>query len=92
MSESFQFVLDNTYYNFHGDSVFFTDPGGDFTVREKKGRFLTNSDTLIIMETGKFEIRRFFITSQEERELKMKMIHKDGALGVAEMTFEKEDL
>jgi hypothetical protein len=46
--------LDNTFYSFKENSVFFTDAGGDFIVKEMKGRFLVNSDTLIIMEAGKF--------------------------------------
>lgn len=88
-SESFQFALDNTFYNFEGDSVFFTDAGGDDLIKEKKGRFLVNSDTLIIIETGKFKIHKFYISSQKEKELKMRIVYNDGSVGPTEMTFEK---
>lgn len=88
-SESFQFALDNTFYNFKNDSVFFTDAGGDFIVKEKKGKFLINSDTLVIFEAGKFKVHKFFITSYKEDELKMRIVHKDGVVGVTEMKFNK---
>jgi len=90
-SESFQFALDNTFYSFKEDSVFFTDAGGDFIVKEKKGRFLVNSDTLIIMEAEKFKIHRFYISSQNEKELKMRIVYNNGSVGPTEMTFEKVD-
>jgi hypothetical protein len=90
-SESFQFALDNTFYNFKKDSVFFTDAGGDFIVKEKNGKFLINSDTLVIFESGKFKVHKFFISSLSNNELKMKIIHKDGVVGVTEMKFQKVD-
>ena len=89
--ESFQFALDNTFYNFKKDSVFFTDAGGDFIAKEKKGKFLVNSDTLVIIESGKFKVHKFFISSLNNNELKMKIIHKDGVVGVTEMKFQKVD-
>jgi hypothetical protein len=87
--DSMQFTLDNTYYNFKGDSLFFTNAGGDLKVTEMKGRFLIKSDTLMVFESGKVNLLKFFITSLEEEEFKMKVVRKDGSLGPTEMTFGK---
>lgn len=87
--DSMQFTLDNTHYNFKGDSLFFTNAGGDLKVTEMKGRFLIKSDTLMVFESGKVNLLKFFITSLEEEEFKMKVVRKDGSLGPTEMTFSK---
>lgn len=86
---SMQFTLDNTFYNFKGDSLIFTNAGGDFNVTEKKGKFLIKSDTLIVFQSNKVKLLKFFITSLEQEEFKMKVVRNDGTLGPTEMTFSK---
>ncbi len=87
--QGMEFVLNNTFYSFQNDSVFFTNAGPDFTVSEKKGRFLLKSDTLIVFESGKVNPIKFFISSINKNELKMKFIRNDGELGPTEMLFKR---
>lgn len=87
--QGMEFVLENTVYSFHKDSVFFTNAGPDFSVSEKNGRFLVKSDTLIVFEFGKVNPIKFFISSLSESELKLRFVVKDGGLGPTLMTFER---
>jgi hypothetical protein len=84
-----EFVLDNTFYSFKGDSVNFTNASPNYSVTEKKGRFLMKSDTLIIFESGKVNAIKFFITSLKEDELKLTFVRDGGEIGPTEMTFER---
>ena len=87
--QGMEFVLENTVYSFHKDSVFFTNAGPDFSVSEKKGRFLVKSDTLIVLESGKVNPIKFFMSSLSESELKLRFVVKGGELGPTLMTFER---
>jgi len=87
--QGMEFVLNNTFYSFQNDSIFFTNAGPDLTVSEKKGRFLLKSDTLIVFESGKVNPIKFFISSIDDSNLKLRFVIKGGELGPTEMTFER---
>jgi hypothetical protein len=87
--QGMEFVLNNTFYSFQNDSIFFTNVGPDLTVSEKKGRFLLKSDTLIVFESGKVNPIKFFISSIDDSNLKLRFVIKGGELGPTEMTFER---
>jgi hypothetical protein len=90
MIESMNFALNNTFYQFKGDSIYFTNAGGDSQISYLKGKFLTKSDTLIIFQSDKVNTLKFFITSYKEETFKMKVVYRDGSLGPSVMTFTKE--
>ena len=90
MSQSMQFALDNTFYEFKKDSVFFTDAGANI-IKHKTGRWLVLNDTLTILESGKIKAHRFFIVELEEETLKMKIVDKNGGVGKSELVFTKID-
>lgn len=79
--QGMEFVLNNTFYSFQNDSIFFTNAGPDLTVSEKKGRFLLKSDTLIVYESGKVNPIKFFISSIDDSNLKLRFVIKGGELG-----------
>ncbi|MFT5773837.1 MAG: hypothetical protein ACI9UV_002745 [Algoriphagus sp.] len=87
--KGWEFVRNNTFYSFKGDSVNFTNPSPNYSITEKKGRFLMKSDTLIIFESGKVNAIKFFITSLKEDELKLTFVRDGGEIGPTEMTFER---
>ncbi|MBY5951466.1 hypothetical protein OU792_04200 [Algoriphagus sp. NF] len=89
--QGMEFVLNNTFYSFQKDSIFFTNAGPDFSVSEKKGKFLLKSDTLIVFESGKVNPIKFFISSVNDSNLKLRFVRKGGELGPTEMTFERVD-
>lgn len=89
--QGMEYVLNNTVYEFRGDSIFFTNAAPDFTVSEKKGRFLLKSDTLVVFESDKVNPIKFFISSISENELRMKFIRNNGELGPTEMIFERQN-
>jgi len=63
--ESMDFTLDNTFYEFKGDSIFYTNAGGDMQLSQKTGKFLVQSDTLIIFPSDKVNPIKFFLSSYE---------------------------
>jgi len=85
--ESMDFTLDNTFYEFKGDSIFYTNAGGDMQLSQKTGKFLVQSDTLIIFPSDKVNPIKFFLSSYEKEEFEMKVVYKDGSLGPSVMTF-----
>lgn len=87
--QGMEFVLENTVYTFHKDSVFFTNAGPDFTVSEKNGRFLVKSDTLMVFESGRVNPIKFFISYLDESQLDLRFVRKGGELGPTLMTFER---
>jgi hypothetical protein len=87
--QGMEFVLNNTFYSFRSDSVFFTNAGPDFSVSEKRGKFLLKSDTLIVFESSKVNPIKFFISSVNDTNLKLRFVRKGGELGPTEMTFER---
>lgn len=89
--QGMEFVLNNTFYYFRSDSVFFTNAGPDFSVSEKRGKFLLKSDTLIVFESSKVNPIKFFISSVNDTNLKLRFVRKGGELGPTEMTFERGD-
>lgn len=74
MTETIQFVLDHTIYEFKGDSVYFTDAGPGLT-REKSGKWILKGDTLMILESGKVKLHRFLMVKLDENEFAWKFIH-----------------
>ena len=72
MLETFDFVLANTFYEFIGDSVYFTNAGGGGVVIDKSGKWLIKKDTLFIFESGKFKTHKFWIEKLSEDELELK--------------------
>jgi hypothetical protein len=89
MIESMNFILENTFYHFKGDSINFTNAGGDNQLSHKKGKFLVKSDTLVIFQSDKVNALKFFITSYKEETFKMRVVYRDGSLGPSVMTFIK---
>lgn len=87
--QGMEFVLNNTFYSFRSDSVFFTNAGPDFSVSERRGKFLLKSDTLIVFESSKVNPIKFFISSVNDTNLKLRFVRKGGELGPTEMTFER---
>jgi hypothetical protein len=87
--KGWEFVRNNTFYSFKGDSVNFTNASPNYSVSEKKGRFLMKSDTLIIFESGKVNAIKFFISSLKEDELKLTFVRDGGEIGPTEMTIGK---
>lgn len=71
ITETFEFVLANTFYEFRGDSIFFSNAGGGSNVQHKKGRWLAKGDTLYIFESGKFKAHKFWIENLSEEELEL---------------------
>jgi len=90
MIESMNFILENTFYHFKGDSINYTNAGGDNQLSHLKGKFLVKSDTLVIFQSDKVNALKFFITSYKEETFKMKVVYRDGSLGPSVMTFIKE--
>jgi hypothetical protein len=86
--ESFQFALDNTYYLFKIDSVYFSDAGAGI-VKQKNGKWLVRNDTLIILESGKFKTHKFLIESISKTELNLKMILPNGIVNNSLLKFKK---
>ncbi|WP_144603425.1 hypothetical protein [Algoriphagus algorifonticola] len=76
--QGMEFVLNNTFYSFQKDSIFFTNAGPDFSVSEKKGKFLLKSDTLIVFESGKVNPLKFFVSSVNDSNLKLRFVRKGG--------------
>ncbi|MFT7364756.1 MAG: hypothetical protein ACI9UV_002969 [Algoriphagus sp.] len=72
MLETFDFVLANTFYEFKGDSVFFTNAGGGGIIQYKSGKWISKGDTLFIFESGKFKTHKFWIENQTAEELELK--------------------
>ncbi|WP_157359763.1 DUF5004 domain-containing protein [Algoriphagus mannitolivorans] len=89
LAETFQFALDSTFYHFKNDSVYFTDAGPDNIVKHKTGKWLINSDTLIIFESGKIKVHRFLIDKLTEEELKVYMVLSDEVISRSSVTFKK---
>lgn len=88
VGESFQFALDNTYYLFKIDSVYFSDAGAGI-VKQKNGKWLIRKDTLFILEAGKFKTHQFLIESVSESELYLKMILPNGIVNNSLLKFKK---
>ena len=72
MLETIDFVYANTFYEFKGDSVYYSDAGGGDIIKNKNGKWLTKGDTLFIIESGKFKITKFWIENQTDKELELK--------------------
>ena len=72
MLDTFDFVYANTFYEFKGDSVYYTDAGGGGIIKNKNGKWLTKGDTLFIIESGKFKITKFWIENQTDKKLELK--------------------
>ncbi|MFT5773836.1 MAG: hypothetical protein ACI9UV_002744 [Algoriphagus sp.] len=89
IAETFQFALDNTFYSFKGDSVFFTDTGAQKQINYKNGKWLARNDTLIIFESGKFKSHKFFVESLKDDQLIMKIIFPNGEISLSNMKFRK---
>jgi hypothetical protein len=89
LAETVQFALDSTFYHFKNDSVFFTDTGTDNIVKHKSGKWLMNSDTLLIFESGKFTTHRFLINKLTKEELKVHVIFSNDEISRSTMTFRK---
>lgn len=87
--ESLNFTLNNTYFNFKGDSLYYMDAGGRNQINERKGRFLMKSDTLMFFESGKINPMKFFIYSKKSKTIKMKVVNRDGSVGPLTMSFDK---
>lgn len=87
--DGMDYVLQNTTYSFRQDSIFYMNATPDFTVSEKKGKFLMRSDTIVVFESGKTNPTRLFISSINENVLKLKFVKEGGVLGPTEMIFER---
>jgi hypothetical protein len=72
MLETFDFVLANTFYEFKGDSVYFTNAGGGGVVQYKNGKWIAKGDTLYIFESGKFYVHKFWIESFDSETIELK--------------------
>ncbi|MHA7129045.1 hypothetical protein [Algoriphagus namhaensis] len=86
----FDYVLENTSYTFRGDSVFYANAGPNFTTTEWKGRYLMKADTIFIFYSNKVNPVKLFISSNDEHQLNMRVVHRGGELGPVVMTFERE--
>ncbi|MHA7129044.1 lipocalin family protein [Algoriphagus namhaensis] len=89
ISDTFDFALENTYYTFKGDSVFFTDTGARETINYKNGKWLLQNDTLMIFESGKFHVHKFLIESLNRDELIMRIVFPTGEVSLSNMKFVK---
>lgn len=74
MTETIQFVLDHTVYEFKGDSVYFSDVGPGL-IKEKSGKWMVKGDTLRIFESGKFKTHRLLMVKLDENEFAWKFIY-----------------
>lgn len=90
MAESMQFALDNTFYEFKNDSIYFTDAGAGI-IKHKNGKWILKKDTLLIFESGKFKTHKFYIDKISENELRLKLVLEDGYIGRTPLIFEKID-
>ena len=87
--ESLNFTLNNTYFNFKGDSLYYIDAGGRNQIRKRKGKFLLKSDTLMFFQSGKVNPMKFFIYSKKSKSFKMKVVFRDGSIASGSMSFAK---
>ncbi|EAZ81021.1 hypothetical protein [Algoriphagus machipongonensis] len=90
VSKDFQFAIDNTFYEFNEDSVYFTDAGAGI-VKEKRGRWIIKNDTLTMLETGKVKANRFLIEKLGSKELRMRLLFLEGFIAKSELVFVKMD-
>lgn len=89
IAETFQFALENTYYSFKGDSIFFTDTGANNNINHKNGKWLVRNDTLIIFESKKIKTHKYLIESLVDNKLTMKIIFPNGEVSLSNMKFIK---
>ncbi|WP_143959329.1 lipocalin family protein [Litoribacter populi] len=86
VENTFQMVLDNTYYHFDMDTVFFSDYKENQMI-EKMGRWHVTSDTLYINDLSKIKTYKFFIKEVNSDSLVMNLIHGNGDVGKNDMVF-----
>ncbi|MBS9523602.1 lipocalin family protein [Litoribacter alkaliphilus] len=86
IEETFQFVLDNTYYNFQNDTVYFADYK-EHKMFDKVGRWHIKSDTLYINDLSKIQTYKFFLKKVDADSLVMNLIHKNGDISRNDMVF-----
>ncbi|MBS9523458.1 hypothetical protein KI659_05430 [Litoribacter alkaliphilus] len=88
VENTFQMVLDNTYYHFDKDTVIFSDYKEN-QIFEKMGRWHVKSDTLYINDLSKIKTYKFFIKKVNSDSLVMNLIHRNGDVSKNDMVFVK---
>lgn len=88
MAESIQFALNNTFYEFKNDSIYFTDAGAGI-IKHKNGKWILKKDTLLVFESGKFKTHKFFIDQVTSNELRLKFVHSKEELSRSSLIFER---
>jgi len=86
LEETFQLVLDNTYYNFKDDTVYFSDYK-EYKIIEKTGIWNIESDTLYINDISKIMTYKYFIKKVNSDSLVMSFIYRNGKVGRNDMVF-----
>lgn len=85
-----QLVLDNAYYRFTKDSVFWSDVNQrEEKVVHLKGRWLLKGDTLYVFKIGKVEPYPFVIEKKSNTQLSMRFIFPDGQIAKSRSDFQR---
>ncbi|MCH7397791.1 lipocalin family protein [Belliella sp. DSM 107340] len=79
MLETFNKVIEGSYFNFLQDTVFFSDYK-ESEIHEKSGMWYFNGDTIIINDLKKIKTYRFYKESLTKDELKLKLVYPNGDL------------
>ncbi|MCH6201779.1 hypothetical protein MMU07_19520 [Aquiflexum sp. LQ15W] len=84
----YQLYMDNIYFKFKGDTLFFNDVKNEMII-EKIGIWYLEKDTLIINDLEKIATYKYLIDELNETKLSLKFIFPDGEVAKTGRIFKK---
>jgi len=89
LEQTFQMVLDSTYYDFREDTVFFSDYK-NYRMIEKVGLWNIKSDTLYINDLSKIQTYKYLIKQVDADSLVLNLFHSNGKISKNDLVFTKK--